>query len=151
MSILNRLEEGLLSQSSGETESIARELAATLPEEAILELRGDLGSGKTTFVKGLAKAWNIQEVVTSPTFNIFNVHEGSRRLLHMDAYRLSSQNNILEELMLEDFAIPPFCLAIEWPSNLPELPWPTTRALTFSIQGNNAREIRLVRSCSGDR
>ncbi len=143
MNIFEKLEAGISSLSAEETESIAAEIAASLPEEAILELNGDLGSGKTTFVKGLAKAWNIQELVTSPTFNIFNVYDGSRRLLHMDAYRLTSKESVLEELMLEDFASPPFCLAIEWPENSPAIPWPTTCALRFSIQADHSRTIQL--------
>lgn len=144
MNILERLENGAISNSSTETESIAQELAALLPREAVLELNGDLGSGKTTFVKGLAKAWNIQEVVTSPTFNIFNVHIGSRTLLHMDAYRLEPEKDAMEELMIEDFVKSPFCLAIEWPGNVSTLPWPTTYALDFSIQQEDSRLIRLV-------
>ncbi len=112
---------------------LAQELGASLSGETILTLDGDLGTGKTTFIKGLARSMGIKEVVTSPTFNIFNTYRGDKTLLHMDAYRLEGNARIFDDLMLEDFMTPPFCLAIEWPGNLGEIPWPVTLALKFSI------------------
>lgn len=88
-----------------------------MPENCSIALYGDLGAGKTTFIKGLARAWEIRETVTSPTFNIFTIYRGSRNLIHLDAYRITQESQ-LDDLMLDDFLIPPFCLAIEWPENL---------------------------------
>ncbi|EDY83574.1 uncharacterised P-loop hydrolase UPF0079 [Verrucomicrobiia bacterium DG1235] len=142
MNILDKLQAGVTTQSPEETYAIARELADTLPEEAVLTLEGDLGAGKTTFVKGLAQAWRIQETVTSPTFNIYNLYQGERQLAHMDAYRLEESPEIWDELMLEELISPPFCLAIEWPSKLPFIPWPITHQLQLAAN-NEPRTITL--------
>jgi tRNA threonylcarbamoyladenosine biosynthesis protein TsaE len=145
MSILDRLNNGIDTNSPDETIAVASLLAKALPSEAILTLEGDLGAGKTTFVKGLAKAMGIQELITSPTFNIFNTYDsGSTTLIHMDAYRLNPQSNVIDELMLEDFMTPPYCLAIEWPSNLGELPWVTTTQLEFTISAAGKHRIRCI-------
>ena len=145
MSIFDRLNNGIDTNSPDETIAVAALLAEALPSEAILTLEGDLGAGKTTFVKGLAKAMGIQELITSPTFNIFNTYDsGSTTLIHMDAYRLNPQSNVIDELMLEDFMTPPYCLAIEWPSNLGELPWPVTIQLEFTITAAEKHRIRCI-------
>lgn len=145
MSILDKLAKGITSSSPEQSFQIAEELAATLPPEAVLTLEGDLGAGKTTFVKGLAKAWSIQESVTSPTFNIYNLYQGDRQLAHMDAYRLEESPEIWDELMLEELISPPFCLAIEWPSKLPFIPWPITHKLSLSSHAET-RKIQLLES-----
>ncbi len=143
MNILDKLKAGATTRSVDETYQIASELAEVLPDEAILTLEGDLGAGKTTFVKGLAQYWSIQEAVTSPTFNIYNIYQGTRQLAHMDAYRLEKSPEIWDELMLEELISPPFCLAIEWPSKLPFIPWPITHRLQFTAQGET-RTISLT-------
>src|SRR5690606_35173946 len=102
-----------------ETEALAAELAAALPQCAVLALRGDLGAGKTSFVRGLARAWGITGPVTSPSFNLLNLYKGSERtLVHIDAYRLQSPEQA-EGLLLDDFLEPPYCLAVEWPEQFP--------------------------------
>ena len=142
MSIFDRLDQGVRTSTPEESQQLAAEIAAALPDEAILTLEGDLGAGKTTFVKGLARQWKIAGPVTSPTFNIFSIYHGDRALLHMDAYRLDPSSDAIDELMLEDFMNPPYCLAIEWPSHLGELPWPATLALHFEIAPDQSRLIR---------
>lgn len=143
MSILDKLKQGCPTRSPEESQTIASELAALLPEEAILTLEGDLGAGKTTFVKGLASRWCIKEPVTSPTYNIYNIYDGDRQLAHMDAYRLEASPEIWDELMLEELLTPPFCLAIEWPSKLAFIPWPVTHRLVFSAK-SETRTITLT-------
>lgn len=144
MILFDRLKAGVETRSAEETMQLAEELEKSLPDEAILTLNGDLGTGKTTFIKGLAKAMGIEEVVTSPTFNIFNTYRGPKTLLHMDAYRLEGNPKIIDELMLEDFMIPPYRLAIEWPVNLGEIPWPVTIELEFSILVNGNHRVLLA-------
>ncbi len=117
MSISDRLKAGILSRSAEETQSLAREVAAILPPDAVIALHGDLGVGKTTFVQGLAKAFGIEGPVQSPTFTIYTLHQGSRLLVHMDAYRLSSAAQ-MDTLLVEDFLKEPYCLAIEWPERI---------------------------------
>ncbi|MEJ1971546.1 MAG: tRNA (adenosine(37)-N6)-threonylcarbamoyltransferase complex ATPase subunit type 1 TsaE [Lacunisphaera sp.] len=104
-----------LRPSAEETRALATELAAALPADTILALHGDLGVGKTTFVQGLARGLGVKEQVTSPTFSIYSVYQGrKRKLVHLDAYRLEHERQI-EALLLEEFLISPWCLAVEWP------------------------------------
>ena len=144
MTLLERLKSGIETSTTAETIQLAKELGANLPEESVLTLEGDLGAGKTTFIKGIALALGIQDVVTSPTFNIFNTYRGTKTLLHMDAYRLEGNPKIIDELMLEDFMTPPYCLAIEWPGNLGVIPWPVDLALSLSILPNRHHWIQPV-------
>ena len=120
MGIIEQLSQGITTHSAQETQDIASQLALALPIDNVLALYGDLGSGKTTFVQGLAHCWGIREPVTSPTYAIFNSYTGTRKLIHLDAYRLDS-NAEADDLMLEDFLESPWCLAIEWPENMPDL------------------------------
>lgn len=143
MNILDKLAKGITTKSPEETFEVAAALASELPDEAVLTLDGDLGAGKTTFTKGLALAWRIQEPVTSPTFNIYNLYNGDRQLAHMDAYRLEESPEIWDELMLEELIVPPFCLAIEWPSKLPYIPWAITHRLQFHANQDESRTLRL--------
>lgn len=116
--ICARLRAGVTTGDAATTRALAGELAAVLPDGTILALHGDLGVGKTTFVQGLAHGLGIQEPVTSPTFNLFTLHAGpERRLLHLDAYRLSEAAQ-MDALMLEDFMIGRWIAAIEWPERI---------------------------------
>jgi tRNA threonylcarbamoyladenosine biosynthesis protein TsaE len=144
MTLLERLKSGIETSSAADTIELAKELESTLPEESVLTLEGDLGAGKTTFIKGIALGMGIQDVITSPTFNIFNTYRGPKTLLHMDAYRLEGSPKIIDELMLEDFMTPPYCLAIEWPGNLGQIPWTVTLSLHLSILPNSNHWIRTV-------
>mgnify|MGYP002833738078 FL=1 len=147
MPILEILKPGITTQSSEETVSIAKSLVSELPENSILTLEGDLGTGKTTFVKGLALGFGIHDRITSPTFNIFNCYmknAKSTTLLHLDAYQLEGNSGIIDELMLEDFMKPPFILAIEWPKLLGPIPWKPTLELTFSIMSQGTHLIRAI-------
>jgi len=131
MSIFAKLRAGVITASAEETHALARELAAALPPDATLALHGDLGVGKTTFVQGLARGLGVNEPVTSPTFNIFTLHRGATRtLVHMDAYRLESDRQI-DALMLEDFLVSPWCLAVEWPEKIAA--WIPANAFHFDL------------------
>jgi tRNA threonylcarbamoyladenosine biosynthesis protein TsaE len=143
MSIFDKLRAGVITASAEETHALASELAAALPPDATLALHGDLGVGKTTFVQGLARGLGVNEPVTSPTFNIFTLHRGATRtLVHMDAYRLESDRQI-DALMLEDFLVSPWCLAVEWPEKIAA--WIPANALHFDlgITADQRHTIRL--------
>ena len=116
--LLTQLRAGVTTASAIETQALAAAFAATLPPDTTLALHGDLGVGKTTFVQGLARGLGLTAPVTSPTFNLCTVHRGPLcTLVHLDAYRLESPRQI-EDLLLEDFLISPWCLAIEWPEKI---------------------------------
>jgi tRNA threonylcarbamoyladenosine biosynthesis protein TsaE len=143
MTALNDFIRGVISDSSTKTIELAKDLASQIPPDTTLLLRGDLGAGKTTFVKGLALAWGIEETITSPTFNIYQIYASERQLIHMDAYRLP-EHSLLDDLMLEDFMQSPYCLAIEWPErisrSLPIKYW----NLQFRIDNRSQHHIQLA-------
>ncbi|MEO0797000.1 MAG: tRNA (adenosine(37)-N6)-threonylcarbamoyltransferase complex ATPase subunit type 1 TsaE [Verrucomicrobiota bacterium] len=114
----SQIQNGISTASAEETEAIAAELSTHLPEDQVLALHGDLGAGKSTFVRGLAKAWGINRPITSPTYNLMNVYQGSRQLIHVDAYRLEDPTEA-DALLIEDLLRAPWCLAIEWPEKMP--------------------------------
>jgi len=140
--ILDRLRGGVTTASAAATQALARELGEVLPPDYTIALHGELGSGKTTFVAGLASAWGIAGPVTSPTFNLFTIHKGDRMLVHLDAYRLRSARD-MDALMIEDFLRSPWCVAVEWPENIAE--WLPENALRIELAdvGRGKRTLRL--------
>lgn len=142
--ILEQLEAGITTQTAEATEQVARAFALTVPEDQVLAFHGDLGAGKTTFIRGLARAWGIEEPVTSPTFNLYTLYKGSRTLVHLDAYRLDSGAD-LESLMIEDFLTPPWCFAVEWPEriadSIPDDAW----HLHLEIGPDESHHLKLTR------
>ena len=144
MSICARLRAGIVTPSAAETRAIAHELAAALPPDIVLALHGDLGVGKTTFVQGLAAGFGCPDPVTSPTFTIYTLHQGGRRtLVHLDAYRLDTGAQI-DSLMLEDFLVSPYCLAVEWPEKIAD--WIPSEAwhLELGITADEHHTLRLL-------
>ena len=143
MNIFDRLRSGIDTASANETVQVARELAGVLPDESVLALHGDLGSGKTTFVRGLAAAWGITGPVTSPTFTLVSLHRGVRTLVHVDAYRMESPAAI-DALMIEDFLVKPWCLAVEWPENTGDWLPLSALHLEFELLPDHHHALRLV-------
>jgi len=133
--------------------ALARRLAAALPDRAVVALEGDLGAGKTTFVKAVAAATGLDPVtVVSPTFGLIHVHAlppratGPQRLVHADFYRLSHPGELAETGW--DDAISGACWSfVEWPGRIAgHLPAdrldiaigidsPTARTFTFTPRG----------------
>ena len=110
--------ESRLTRSEDETAGVARELAATLKAGDVVLLSGNLGAGKTAFVRGLASGLGIDpEEVSSPTFTLVHEYRGGRlRLFHADLYRLGTA--AAEDLGLDELGIRDGVLAIEWPDRL---------------------------------
>ncbi len=111
-------------------------------QNLIILLNGDLGTGKTTLVHGLASGLGITSNVTSPSFNLLNIYTGPQyTLYHIDAYR--DKNISWESLMLDDIVNEPFCCIIEWSENFFEIPQ-STNILQISIKLlNNERYFTL--------
>lgn len=145
MNIFDQLRAGALTRSAEEMRGIADALARQLAPDVTLALHGNLGVGKTTFVQGLARGFGIKDAVTSPTFNIYTVHRspGTRTLLHLDAYRLESSKEV-DDLLLDEFLVSPWCLAVEWPEKIVE--WlPQQRIdLVFSIDAQQRHGVLMV-------
>ena len=142
-SICDRLRAGVTTGSAEESRALAAELAAELPEDATLALHGDLGAGKTTWVQGLARGLGITGAVTSPTFTLYNLHRGGTRLLaHLDAYRLGSEREAFD-LLLEEFLVSPWCLAVEWPEKIRSWIPPGAFHLEFEVTAESRHRVLL--------
>jgi tRNA threonylcarbamoyladenosine biosynthesis protein TsaE len=131
-------------RSEDETFAVARELGANLQAGQVLLLSGDLGAGKTAFVRGLAAGLGIDPaVVSSPTFTIVHEYRGGRlTLYHADLYRL--ERTAAEDVGLEEMGVADGVLAIEWPDRLThELP--DSIAVEIEIVDESTRKITVGR------
>ena len=106
------------SSSVEETEALGRALAQRLAPGAVVAFTGDLGAGKTAFVRGMAQGLGIAQRVTSPTFTIVNEYEGGRLpLFHFDMYRLGSADELFD-IGWEDYLCRGGVCAVEWSENI---------------------------------
>ena len=101
------------SKSVQDTYEIASKFASSLKGGEVILLNGDLGAGKTTFTKGLAKALGVEDVVTSPTFTFMKEYHGKFDLYHFDLYRAEDESE-LYELGLNDYLYLDGVCVIEW-------------------------------------
>ena len=130
-------------KSKEETMSLARNMANKLPNGITLTFTGDLGAGKTTFVRGLAEGLNIKEVVQSPTFNIMKIYlKGNRPLIHIDAYRLADINTDigLDEYIGYETGI----TVIEWPMYIADLIPGNAVEVEITNMGDDNRQIKFT-------
>ena len=120
-------------KSEGETAAIARALAADLSAGAVLLLSGNLGAGKTAFVRGLAGGLGVNpREVSSPTFTLVHEYRGGRlTLYHVDLYRLDRAAT--DDLGLDELGVADGVLAIEWPDRL-----------THALEGARHVQIDIV-------
>lgn len=132
---------------SSESEMIkyGNELAARCQIPGVIELIGDVGSGKTTITKGIAKGLNITEPVTSPSFTIsklydFQKNQKSYILAHYDFYRLSDPG-IMQETLQEDLSSPHTLTVIEWADSVADFLPPHRLKITISLQPDGSRKI----------
>lgn len=104
----------MISRCEKDTFALAADIAKTLRAGDVILLHGELGAGKTTFTKGLAKALGIEETVTSPTFNYVKEYQGGRLpLFHFDMYRVSDADEVYE-LGLEEYFYRGGVVVVEW-------------------------------------
>lgn len=128
-----------ISRGQKDTEKIAKEFAATLVKGDVVTLKGDLGAGKTAFVKGVAEYFGLSGV-TSPTYAYLNVYGDF--LYHYDCYRLSTGEDA-ERLGLTDyFGTDCICL-IEWAENIADVLPRGVKTVTIEKLGINERKIIL--------
>jgi len=130
-----------ISNTPAETEAIGRQLAEQIGVGSILALRGDLGSGKTVFVKGLVAELGSRAAVTSPTFTILHEYRGGRiPVYHFDFFRLEERQSIMR-LGLDDYFFGDGVSVIEWAERFPELIPQQARWILFEIKSENQRAI----------
>lgn len=129
------------SSSPEETIQIAKEYAQTVSAGDIICLKGNLGAGKTQFVRGFVQGLGLSgDVVSSPTFTIINEYEGDFSVYHFDCYRLEHFEEAVE-IGAEEYLYGDGVCLIEWPDRISELLPPSSKHVTFSIIGKNKREI----------
>ena len=116
-SALNMLKQ--ITHNESETESFGKELAKWIPVPSVLCLYGELGAGKTAFVRGLAEGFGITSAVSSPTFTIVNEYPGNPDLIHFDMYRLHDADELFD-IGWEDYLRRDSVLAVEWSENVEE-------------------------------
>jgi tRNA threonylcarbamoyladenosine biosynthesis protein TsaE len=137
--------------SPEETIALGRELAPLLKPPKLALLRGDLGAGKTTLVKGIAQAFNAasEDDVTSPTFTLIHEYRGPQAILyHIDLYRVDTQRE-LETLGLDDLMGENHILLIEWGEKFPR--FQRERDIEIALERNAENQRKIVVSSSHDK
>ena len=130
------------SASERETEALGEALVERLSPGAVVAFTGDLGAGKTAFVRGMAKGLDVPQRVTSPTFTIVNEHEGGRLpLFHFDLYRLGSSDELFD-IGWEDFLRRGGICAVEWSENVADALEPDT--VFIDIRRGDGPEDRVI-------
>src|SRR3974390_524969 len=137
-------------QSSADTIDVGRKLVKLLKPPQLLLLRGELGTGKTTLVKGIAQALDAAEPdeVTSPTFTLLHEYDGTRngkpvKLFHIDVCRLESERQ-LETLGLEELLTPDALVLVEWGDKFKSIKKRATGEILISSAGGDARKITVT-------
>lgn len=127
-----------------ETRALAFKFAKSLEENQIVCLFGDLGAGKTTFVKGMHEALSgSADLVSSPTFSLLNIYQGDKVLYHFDLYRLHDADEFLAMGFDEYFFADGIC-CIEWSERITRLLPLDSIFLTLAHAGGNMRHITIT-------
>jgi tRNA threonylcarbamoyladenosine biosynthesis protein TsaE len=129
--------------SAEETEALGAELAARLEPGDVVLVSGDLGAGKTTFVRGAARALGVEGPVTSPTFTIGHLLPGRVEIAHLDLYRLSSLEGEDPQL-LDDYLTPERIGFVEWPGVGEEVIPRVAARVTLEHAGGDRRAVRIA-------
>lgn len=133
----------LFTNSPEETEALAEGIARSLKPGDCIGLVGELGAGKTCFVRGIAAGLGVKVYVKSPSFTIINIYEGGRLpLYHIDLYRLSGVAE-LRETGLEDYIYGKGISVIEWVDKAPELVADCSLVVRLGCKGDSVREVEL--------
>jgi tRNA threonylcarbamoyladenosine biosynthesis protein TsaE len=128
--------------SAAETEAVGERLAGELRAGDVVLVSGELGAGKTTLIRGAARALGVSEPVTSPTFTIGHTYRGRVPVSHLDLYRLAELDQE-DPALLDDYVTPEAVSFIEWPGAAE--PWldRITRRVELRHAGGDDREIEF--------
>ena len=138
------MERRIVTHSAQETEAAARTFAAQLRPGAFLAMYGDLGAGKTCFIRGLAAGLGCADPVSSPTFAIVNQYkgEGNRRIHHFDFYRINDLREAFDFGYEEYFYSGDLCL-VEWPEKIEQLLPDNTMTVRITVDSDTARTFEI--------
>lgn len=136
-----------ITQSAQETQSLGQKIGSSLKGGEIIALKGELGSGKTTFVQGLAKGLGIDQRIISPTFILIRSYQAKKNLtfFHLDLYRFEDRaEKEVKELGLEEiWSDPKNILAIEWAEKIEEILPKKTIEVNFEYLAEEKRRITI--------
>ena len=141
--------EEFLSHSEHETRQIARQFAATLQPGEIIALSGQLGAGKTIFMRGVTEFFNCSEQLSSPTFSLFNIYQGSLAgeevtLHHFDLYRIESLRE-LEAIGFDEYLSSGDLSFVEWAERFTEYASFYTLMVSLEYAGDESRRMLINR------
>lgn len=132
----------IITKCEKETELAGERFGAAVPDGAVVAMYGELGSGKTAFVRGMARGMGIDCPVSSPTFTIVNEYLGERELIHFDMYRLASADE-LWDIGWEDYLARGAVCAVEWSENVEGAFCGDEIRVVFEKTGESSRLIRI--------
>ncbi len=139
------MERIVITGGAEETEELGADLARSLRDGDVVALVGELGAGKTTFVRGLARGLFVKEAVLSPSFVLARSYRGRLPFHHLDLYRVTSARELEEVGLLE--LLPPAAgvTAVEWADRIPDLIPPGAVWVTLEHAGEDRRRVALRR------
>ncbi len=142
--------EEFLSHSEHETRRIARQFAASLRSGDIISLSGQLGAGKTLFMRGITEFFNCDEQLSSPTFSLFNIYSGSLEgeevaLYHFDLYRIESLRE-LDAIGFGEYLSGAYLSVVEWGDRFPAYASLYTVTVSLEYAGDENRRIIIQSS-----
>ncbi len=130
----------VITSSREETIKLGEKFAKNLKSGSVVVLNGEMGAGKTVFVKGIAKGLNVQSEITSPTYAYMNDYDG--KLYHYDCYRLTSGEDA-EALGLTDYFYAGGICVIEWAENIKSVLPDDVITVTITKLGENERSVEF--------
>ena len=131
-----------ITENEQETEELGARFASELPGGTVIAMYGDLGAGKTAFVRGMARGMGLDCRVSSPTFTIVNEYLGKRELIHFDMYRLSSADELFD-IGWEDYLRRGAVCAVEWSENVSDAFFGDEINVRIEKLGDNKRRITI--------
>lgn len=134
-------------KNEAETEAVGAQFGANLPNGSVVAMYGDLGAGKTAFVRGMARGMGIDARVSSPTFTIVNEYLGDRELYHFDMYRLGSSDELFD-IGWEDYFSRGGVCAVEWSENVEDAFEGDEIIVTISKLSAEERKIEIEEKTS---
>lgn len=131
-----------ITENEKETEELGARFSEKLPGGTVVAMYGDLGAGKTAFVRGMARGMGLDCRVSSPTFTIVNEYLGKRELIHFDMYRLNDADELFE-IGWEDYLNRGAVCAVEWSENVRDAFFGDEIVVTIEKLGDTRRQITI--------